>query len=86
MVLPNKVIPTVPTINSGPELLVKASNLSASCLVTIPCSIKLETIFAPTGYPLISPIRKAKAPSPGTLNNGLIIGFSHLPKYFITLV
>ena len=31
--LPNKLIPTVPIINRGPELLVKASSLSASALV-----------------------------------------------------
>ena len=61
-------------------------NSFSSSLVTICCSTKLETILAPTGYPLISPIKNAKAPSPGTLNNGLIIGVNHLPEYFITLV
>ena len=48
-VLPNKVMPTVPIINNGPELLVKANNLSASSLVTIFWSIKFATILAPTG-------------------------------------
>ena len=49
VVLPNRVMPTVPIINKGPELLVKASILSASSWVTIPCYIKLLTILAPTG-------------------------------------
>lgn len=34
---------------------------------------KSVTIFAPIGYPLISPIIKAYADSPGTLNNGFMI-------------
>mgnify|MGYP004532325749 CR=1 FL=1 len=79
-------IPTVPTINKGPELFVKAISLSASIFVQSPCSLKLDTILAPTGYPLIMPIIKGKAPSPGTLKRGLINLFKILPKKDITLV
>ena len=42
-------IPTVPTINKGPELFVKAISLSASIFVQRPCFLKSDTIFAPTG-------------------------------------
>ena len=56
-------------INNGPELLVNAINLSPSSLVQIFFSLKSTTILAPVGYPLIIPIIKAIAPSPGTLNN-----------------
>ena len=45
----NKVIPTVPIIKSGPELLVKANILSPSSLVHAFAFLKLVTIFAPTG-------------------------------------
>ena len=47
--LENIPTPTVPIIKSGPELLVKAINLSASVAVHSFCSFKLATIFAPTG-------------------------------------
>ena len=53
-------IPTVPITNKGPELLVKLSSLSHSSLVQILFCLKLVAIFAPTGYPLIIPIIKAK--------------------------
>ena len=86
VLLPNKVIPTVPIINKGPELFVKAIILSASSLVHIPSSLNLETILAPTGYPLINPITKAKAASPGTLNKGRIILFKCFPKKETILV
>ena len=85
-VLPNNEIPTVPIIKRGPELLVKASNLSASSLLHIPLLKKFEIIFAPTGYPLIIPIINANEPSPGTLNIGLINLLSFFPKISITLV
>ena len=65
-------IPTVPIMNKGPELFVKLSNLSHSSFVQILFFLKLVAIFAPTGYPLIMPIIKAKLPSPRTLNNGFI--------------
>ena len=55
----NKVIPTVPIINRGPELLVNASRLSASDLEHLFCILNSVTIFAPTGYPLIRPIMNA---------------------------
>ena len=82
----NNPIPIVPIIKSGPELFVKASNLSASSFVQIPWDLKFETIFAPIGYPLIIPIIKGKAPSPGTLNIGLINLFKSFPKIEITFV
>ena len=66
------------TINKGPELLVKLSNLSHSEGVQIPFSLKSATIFAPIGYPLIIPIIKGYEPSPGTLKIGRI----HLCKSF----
>ena len=47
--LPNILIPTVPTINNGPELLVKLSNLSHSSLEQILFSLKSQAILAPTG-------------------------------------
>ena len=48
---PNIVMPTLPKIKRGPELLVKLSNLSHSCLEQIFFSLKLTAILAPTGYP-----------------------------------
>ncbi len=78
--------PTVPTINSGPELLVKASNLSHSSFEQILSFLKLEAIFAPTGYPLIIPIINGKAPSPRILKSGFIILFKHLPNELIKFV
>ena len=44
-----KVIPTVPKIKSGPELLVKLSILSASDFVHKPSWNSLQTTLAPTG-------------------------------------
>ena len=82
----NSVHRTTPMINRGPELFVKLSNLSHSVSVQIERSLKSATIFAPTGYPLIVPIRRANAPSPGTLNRGLISLFNNLPKSGITAV
>ena len=78
--LENILIPTVPIINNGPELLVNAINRSASISEQIFCSFRLETIFAPTGYPLIIPIIRAKEPSPGTLKTGRIIFPKNFPK------
>ena len=82
----NKLIPTVPIINKGPELLVKANNLSHSSLVQVPSSRNLVTILAPIGYPLMIPIRRAKLPSPGTLKIGRIHLFKSFPKNGIKLV
>ena len=59
-------------MNKGPELLVKLKSLSHSFLVQILFFLKLEAIFAPTGYPLTIPIIKAKAPSPRILKIGFI--------------
>lgn len=86
VVLPNIKMPTVPIIKRGPELFVKLSNLSHSSLEQISFFLKLEAILAPTGYPLIIPIIKAKAPSPRTLNNGFIYLFRILPKMFTIFV
>ena len=79
-------IPTVPIINKGPELLVKLSNLSHSSLEQIFFSLNVDAILAPTGYPLIIPIIKAKEPSPLILNNGFINGLRKKPNIFIILV
>lgn len=79
-------MPTVPKINKGPELLVKAKSLSHSSLVQVPSSLKRVTILAPIGYPLTIPIIKANAPSPGTLKNGRINLFNNFPRKVITFV
>ena len=76
----------MPIIKRGPELLVKANKRSASDLVQVPFFLKLETILAPVGYPLIIPIIKGKAPSPGTLNTGFIIFLSNFPSKGTTFV
>lgn len=86
VVLPYIKIPTVPTINKGPELLVKLRSLSHSSLEQILFFLKLEAIFAPTGYPLIIPIIKAKAPSPRILNKGFIYLFKRCPKMLTIFV
>ena len=80
------LIPTVPIINKGPELFVKLSNLSHSAFEHIFLVLNSLAIFAPTGYPLISPIIKPKAPQPDILNKGLIILFKILPKKGIKVV
>ena len=67
-------------MNNGPELLVKLRSLSASISLQIPRDLKSATILAPIGYPLIVPISRANAPSPGTLNIGRINFFRALPK------
>jgi len=51
LVSKNKPIPTLPTINKGPELFVKLKSLSASGFVQIPVFLKSATILAPVGYP-----------------------------------
>ena len=79
-VFPNILIPTVPIINRGPELFVKLNSLSHSGLEQIFLFLNSVAILAPTGYPLINPIIKQKAPLPDILNNGFIILFSSLPK------
>ena len=83
---PNILIPTVPTINKGPELFVKLSSLSHYSLEQILFSLKSQAILAPTGYPLIKPITNPKAPSPLILNKGFIILFKNLPKILTKLV
>lgn len=79
-------MPTVPIIKRGPELFVKLRSLSHSSLEQTLFLRKLEAILAPTGYPLIIPIIKAKAPSPRILNKGLIYLFKNLPKILTILV
>ena len=86
MVSPSRLIPTVPIIKRGPELLVKARSRSASSFVTMPCIRKSVTIFAPTGVPLMIPIKRAKLPCPGTWKIGRINPFNNLPKIGIMLV
>lgn len=75
----NIKIPTVPIINKGPELFVKLRSLSHSSLEQILFFLNSVDILAPTGYPLIIPIIKAKAPSPGTLKIGRMYLFSKFP-------
>ena len=79
-VFPNILIPTVPIINRGPELFVKLNSLSHSGLEQIFLFLNSVAILAPTGYPLINPIIKQKAPLPDILNKGFIILFSSLPR------
>ena len=66
--------------------MVKLSNLSHSSLVQVLFFLKLVAIFAPTGYPLINPIIKAKAPSPRILKSGFIYLFKIFPSCVIILV
>ena len=77
---PNIVIPTVPIINKGPELLVKLRRRSHSSFEQILFSLKLAAIFAPIGYPLIIPMINAKLPSPRTLKIGFINLFKTFPR------
>ena len=65
----------------GPELFVKLSILSHSSLEHMLFSLKLEAIFAPTGYPLIIPIINAKAPSPLMLKIGFINLLNTVPNF-----
>ena len=72
-------MPQVPIMNKGPEVLVKASNLHASALEHLSSWYNSDAILAPVGYPESQPIESAKAPAPGTLNKGRIIGVSSFP-------
>ena len=47
--LPKRETPTVPNIKNGPELFVKAINLSASAFEQILFLYKLQTAVLPTG-------------------------------------
>lgn len=86
VVLANMLMPTVDKINKGPELFVKLSNLSHSILEQILFSLKLVTIFAPKGYPLIKPIIKQNAPFPLMLKIGFINLLNNLSKRKTILV
>ncbi len=48
-VFPNMIIPTVPIINNGPELLVKLRSLSHSSFESILFDLNEVAIFAPIG-------------------------------------
>jgi len=74
---------TAPIINSGPELFEKVISLSASVLVKSLSFLISDVIFAPTGYPLVMPMVKAKEAQPGTLKSGRIIGSSSTPTDLI---
>ena len=76
---PNIPVPTAPIINSGPELFVKARSLSASSFVSDPFFLRSAVIFAPTGYPDVTPRARAKEAQPGTLKKGLMTGSSKTP-------
>lgn len=78
-----RLIPTVPRMNKGPELLVKDNKRSDSDLVRTLLLRISHTIFAPIGYPLRMPIIKGKLPCPGTLNIGLINLLKKFPRTFI---
>jgi hypothetical protein len=80
---PSIPVPTAPIMNRGPELFVKASSLSASCLVNEPLFLISVVILAPTGYPDVTPRARAKEAQPGTLNKGLISGSSRLPAALV---
>lgn len=84
--MPKRDTPTEPKIKIGPELFVKAINLSASDLEQTLFSYKLQTTFAPTGYPLIIPIIIAIALSPGTLKTGFMNLFRNFPRIWMKLV
>lgn len=70
---------TAPSIKDGPEVLEKQMLLSASILDIFLFFLKLDTIFAPTGYPDTILIEKEKAPVPGALKRDFIIGSKKLP-------
>lgn len=79
LLLLNIAIPQVPIMNNGPEVLVKASSREASALLHFPSWYNSDVIFAPVGYPESQPMESAKAPSPGTLNKGRMIGVNSVP-------
>ena len=76
----------MPIINKGPELFVKASILSASFCVHNLLEYKSDTILAPTGYPLISPITKGNEATPGKLKIGFIYLSNFMLKKYIRFV
>ena len=72
--------PIVVKIKNGLELFVYAISRSASIGEINLFFFKLQTTFAPIGYPLIFPKIKAIDASPGTLKIGFIIGVKTLPN------
>lgn len=83
---PKRETPTVLKIKIGPELFVNDINRSASAFEQILLSYKLQTTFAPTGYPLMIPIISAIALSPGKLKTGFMNLLNNLPNSCIKLV
>ena len=79
-------IPTVPKINKGPELFVNASKCSPSVLLIFLSILKLLTILAPVGYPLIVPIIIGKMASPDKLKKVFINFLQYLPKILTMFV
>ncbi|CCQ93638.1 hypothetical protein CULT_1440008 [[Clostridium] ultunense Esp] len=72
-------IATAPSINRGPDVLEKQIVLSASIFDIIFFFLKLDTIFAPIGYPDTRLMERGKAEAPGVLNKGFIKGSKNLP-------
>lgn len=73
-------------MKKGLELLVYAIKRSASIGEICLLFFKLQTTFAPIGYPLIFPNIKAIDDSPGTLKIGFMNLLKTLPKMEVTFV
>lgn len=73
-------VPNAPRINIGPLLLQKASSFSQSDFEQFPEIYRSVAVFAPTGYPLISPITMAREQLPFKLKSGLITGVNTFAK------
>ena len=69
-------IPRQPPIMNKVRIIRNASSLSPDFQEAFLIPV---VILAPTGYPLVIPIRKAKEAHPGTLKSGRITGSSNTP-------
>ncbi|OPZ50910.1 MAG: hypothetical protein BWY92_00544 [Firmicutes bacterium ADurb.BinA052] len=75
---------TAPTMKRGSAVLVNDTSRSASTREHRPSLRRRAVIRAPMGYPDASPMARAKAPTPGTLNSGRIKGSSKAPMKWTT--
>ena len=71
--------PTVPSINSGPDVLANDVMVDACSKSILPSKYSSEVSFAPTGYPEMMLIRYMYPASPPTPYNFFVMGESNLP-------